>query len=51
MKANECKCIECGSMAVAFYPCIDIDIKSYPYCRKCLRVEQFKIMKLLNDWK
>ena len=32
MKASECKCCECGKQAVAFYPCIDPDIPSYPYC-------------------
>ena len=36
MKASECKCCECGKQAVAFYPVIDPDIPSYPYCRECL---------------
>ena len=36
MKASECKCIGCGKQAVAFWPIIDPDIPSYPYCRKCL---------------
>ena len=36
MKASDCKCIECGQQAVAFWPCIDLDIPSYPYCKKCL---------------
>lgn len=36
MKASECKCCECGKQAVAFYPVIDPDIPSYPYCRACL---------------
>ena len=36
MKASECKCCECGKQAVAFYPIIDPDIPSYPYCRACL---------------
>lgn len=36
MKASECKCIECGEQAVAFWPCCDPDIPSHPYCRKCL---------------
>ena len=36
MKANEHRCIECGQQAVAFWPVIDPDIPSYPYCRKCL---------------
>lgn len=36
MKASECKCCVCGKQAVAFYPCIDLDIPSYPYCRESL---------------
>ena len=36
MKATDCKCIECGQQAVAFWPCIDPDIPSHPYCNKCL---------------
>lgn len=30
----ECKC-SCGAQAVCFWPCIDPDIKSYPYCDQC----------------
>lgn len=36
MKATECKCCVCGKQAVAFWPVIDPDIPSEPYCRKCL---------------
>ena len=36
MKASECKCCECGKQAVAFWPVVDTDIPSYPYCRECL---------------
>lgn len=36
MKASECKCSKCGKPAVAFYPCVDPDIPSYPYCADCL---------------
>ena len=36
MKASECKCVECGRQAVAFFPVVDPDIPSYPYCRECL---------------
>lgn len=36
MHANDCKCVECGKQAVAFWPVIDPDIPSHPYCRKCL---------------
>jgi len=36
MKASECKCCVCGKRAVAFWPAVDLDIPSHPYCRKCL---------------
>lgn len=36
MKASECKCCKCGKQAVAFFPIIDPDIPSYPYCKDCL---------------
>lgn len=32
MEAKDCKCCKCGKQAVAFYPCVDLDIPSYPYC-------------------
>jgi hypothetical protein len=49
MKASECKCIECGQQAVAFWPCIDPDIPSHPYCRKCLdKAKQEAIIKILE---
>lgn len=34
--AKDCKCCVCGKQAVAFYPCVDPDISSYPYCPDCL---------------
>ena len=36
MEAKDCKCCKCGKQAVAFYPCVDPDIPSYPYCADCL---------------
>lgn len=36
IKASACKCCVCGKQAVAFWPCIDPDIPSHPYCQKCL---------------
>lgn len=44
MKASEYKCIECGQQAVAFYPVVDPDIPSNPYCRKCLDKAKLEIM-------
>lgn len=49
MKASECKCVECGKQAVAFWPVIDTDIPSYPYCRECLdKVKEETLLKLLE---
>ncbi len=36
VKASDCKCVDCGERAVAFYPITDPDIPEHPYCRKCL---------------
>ena len=44
MKANECRCCRCGKQAVAFWPCFDPDILSYPYCRECLDKEKEKLL-------
>ncbi|GJG35839.1 hypothetical protein PRLR5107_15530 [Prevotella lacticifex] len=44
MKASECKCCKCGKQAVAFWPVIDPDIPSHPYCRKCLDKEKLQAM-------
>lgn len=47
MKASECKCVECGKQAVAFWPVIDPDIPSHPYCRKCLDKAKSEIIHKL----
>ncbi len=44
MKASECKCIVCGKQAVAFWPVIDPDIPSHPYCRECLNNEKKELL-------
>ena len=44
VKATECKCCKCGKQAVAFWPFIDPDIPSLPYCRKCLDHEKLKAL-------
>lgn len=46
MKASECKCCLCGKQAVAFWPVIDPDIPSNPYCRECL--DKMKIQTLIK---
>ena len=49
MKATKCKCCICGNHAVAFWPIIDPDIPSQPYCRKCLDKEKNKLMQRLIE--
>ena len=53
MKASECKCCECGKQAVAFWPIVDPDIPSFPYCRKCLDEAKEKmiveILKFMDE--
>jgi len=44
MKASECKCCECGKPAVCFWPCIDPDIPSHPYCRECVDKAKIKVL-------
>ena len=36
LHAGTQKCVECGAQAVAFWPVVDPDIPSSPYCRACL---------------
>ena len=44
IQAKDCKCVLCQGQAVAFYPVIDLDIKSHPYCRACLDELKLKIL-------
>jgi len=45
IKASDFKCCSCKKeQAVAFWPCIDPDIQSHPYCRKCLDAAQTELM-------
>lgn len=44
VKATDCACCVCGEQAVAFWPVIDPDIPSHPYCRKCLDKEKLRAM-------
>ena len=36
MKAKDDKCCVCGKQAVAYYPVVDPDIPSHPYCAEHL---------------
>ncbi len=44
LEPSDCKCCECGKPAVAFWPVIDPDIPSNPYCRKCLDKAKTELM-------
>jgi hypothetical protein len=45
VKASDFKCCKCKKeSAVAFWPIVDPDIPSYPYCRKCLDKEKIKLL-------
>lgn len=35
MDACDCLCCRCGERAVVFYPLLDVDIASRPYCAAC----------------
>ena len=48
-KATDCVCVECGKQAVAFWPCIDPDIPSYPYCRECLDTVKYRVFTAIYD--
>lgn len=48
IKATDCTCCKCGKPAVAFWPVIDPDIPSHPYCRACLDYE--KLQAMINIW-
>ena len=47
MEAKDCKCCVCGKQAVAFYPCIDPDIPSYPYCADCLEKAMIEVAEVV----
>ncbi len=48
MQASELQCCVCEvKQAVAFWPCIDPDIPSHPYCRECLDDAQTRVLTKL----
>jgi late competence protein required for DNA uptake (superfamily II DNA/RNA helicase) len=42
-------CRRCGQPAVAYWPAIDPDIESFPYCRKCLDEAKIKFLMEMED--
>ena len=49
MKAKDCKCCVCNKQAVAFYPFVDPDIPSNPYCADHLEEAMIDMAKAV--WK
>ena len=49
VKAKDKKCIKCGARAVAFFPDVDPDIISYPYCRHCLDAVKIELMMSIYE--
>lgn len=47
--ASSLNCCCCGKPAVAFWPVLDPDIPSDPYCRKCLDKAKFKMLIRLQN--
>ena len=47
MKASDTTCCICGKQAVAFWPVIDPDIPSRPYCRECLDKAKAAVLREL----
>jgi len=49
-KASDYKCCKCKKrQAVAFWPCIDPDIPSHPYCQVCLHIINAELFFALED--
>lgn len=46
--AKDLKCCKCGMTAEVFWPQIDIDIPSHPYCRTCVTKAQIRVFEMLN---
>lgn len=49
IKASDCKCCKCDELAVAFWPVIDPDIQSRPYCRKHLDRAKNELLILMHE--
>lgn len=49
VNAVDCKCCQCGKQAVAFWPVVDPDIPSSPYCRECLDKAKDRMLVLLHE--
>lgn len=47
--AKDCKCCVCGKQAEVFWPVIDPDIPSHPYCRECVEKEKQELFVKLME--
>ncbi|MCK5609992.1 hypothetical protein KAR91_49420 [Candidatus Pacearchaeota archaeon] len=49
IKASDCKCCQCGKQAVCFWPIVDPDIRSYPYCRECKEEQVLQLAIAMSE--
>ena len=49
VQATDRKCCECVKPAVCFWPVIDPDISSHPYCRKCVDGAKGRLLTRLYE--
>jgi hypothetical protein len=49
IKASDCKCCICGKQAVCFWPVVDPDIRSNPYCRECKDEQVLLLMIAMEE--
>lgn len=47
--AKDLKCCVCGKQAAIFWPVIDPDIPSNPYCSECVEKEKLELMVKLME--
>lgn len=49
--ARDEKCSDCGEPAEVYWPVVDPDIPSYPYCRECAEKRKTELLIRLHDEK
>lgn len=47
--AKDKKCIKCSKQAEVFFPVVDPDIPSDPYCRECADKARLELMIKLSN--
>jgi len=49
LRADTMQCCVCKEKAVAFWPAIDLGIRSHPYCRACMNKAKIELLILLSE--